>query len=321
MSQSQQFMQIEQEARAQALGAPGSTSTSLPQRRRTRKNNEAYAYLDDGEMTALTFGLRLCSEGKKQLSKEGMARAKADLLSAMNSMRAKYGLPNQKTYNVPGRGGVAKALPPYVYPPYFNKKGDLIVPDQGYIRQRVQAGKDANHPRFILLSEGHLRLYTSFVNNKPVVGVDARGKKRYGPPEYAQPVRMRAVGATRRPGMKSTTIGTYISAGGSKVAITEKNFQCSRIGRLAIAGAPGAPAFTPNPSYRGQIGGALSSERLAPGEMIKIITDKDGQQRYAVVKPATGADCSKTKLAGGRTGRNKSAGVRVAVAQSFARYQ
>lgn len=195
-------------------------------------------------------------------------------------------------------------LMPAVYPPFWNEKGELEIPDQNLVRQRLARGKSGGSKRVGLFSEGHLKTIGFLSRPKEIKGqkTNSRGQTvtQYGPTIYTpgniqlkgtKRPGARTGGAVGQRGMKESTYGEYLTAGGTKTSVTRKT--TSRIAQLAARGAPGAPSFNRNPKFSGSMTFDQPKPDLQPGESIirQQYMTKDGQQRarYAIVKATSDA--------------------------------
>lgn len=174
---------------------------------------------------------------------------------------------------------------PWVYPPYYNGKGEFVIPDQTRVAERLRAGKDVGHKRVMLLGEKHLAM----------IGFVTRDKVN-GKMDLGAPIRLYKSLKGRQRELGDNTYGRYQNAAGNWVAVYAGSE--GRIAQLAARGAPGAPPFQPNPKFTGEYrferttstrpgprGTRVTyrTDVLADDEQIRLIQTKTGP-RYAVIK-------------------------------------
>ena len=289
-------------------------SVEVPPRKRNARR-EAYVVLTPtalNDLAAITRAKKLkeCGELSEEAFECGKATALAKLQQIDRAPDAAPGTRNLTERQVQAYRANAEALArrsknreatiqkinalttattyqvkPWVYPPYYNGKGEFVIPDQTRVEERLLAGKDVGHKRVMLLGEKHLAM----------IGFVTRDKVN-GKMNLSAPIRLYRSTKGMQRELGENTYGRYQNAAGNWVAV---NASSDRIGQLAALGAMGAPPFIPNPKFTGNEyrftnttstrpgpGGTRVSYRtdvLASNEQIRIIQTKRGP-RYAVIK-------------------------------------
>lgn len=237
--------------------------------------------LDEAQMQVLIDATTLkqriaCGEFGSKSSKEGkaaIAAEKSRLLGQLNAIDSAKGS---------GSWG-GRRHRPLAYVPFFNKKGQLQVPNEFAIQARYNKSYRGNATK----ATGHALLSLFGRKHMAILGFVTRDSdKRTGRMNWA-PGGMRTYRKSGSGGPRGSTkaIAFYTPASGRKeIAITAKSR--SRLQQLLVnttgAAGGGIVAFRQGPMWGTAFECAIPNARgLAPGERIRAICSPSGA-RYAI---------------------------------------